>query len=125
MLGIENLTRRNATNMERITYALIGAVFGALIGVVCWWLYGLGSSLRFTGLGIDPALRHWLFWSATAFGVVGFVFRARVGSFAGDILSAVFQLESNYSSGGSISVVFGLVLVAIIVAAIWFSVPAQ
>ncbi len=109
--------------MERITYALLGSVFGAVIGVVCWWLYGLGHSLNYDGPGMDPVLRHWLVWSSGAFGIVGFVFREHVGDVVGDTISAVFLFESNQPPNESVRTLVALVFIAIIIAAIWFSAP--
>ena len=63
---------------DRITYAFIGAIFGALIGVGCWWLYGLAHSLNYDGPGIDPVLRHWVTYAGGAFGVIGFLLRQRL-----------------------------------------------
>lgn len=109
--------------MERITYAFLGSVLGAVIGVVGWWLYGLGNSLNFNGPGMDPVLRHWLLWSSGAFGAIGFVFREYVGDAVGDTISAIFHFESNYPPNEGSKILVGLVFTAIIIAAIWFSSP--
>lgn len=109
---------------ERITYALIGATFGALVGAVCWWLYGLAHSLNYDGPGMDPVLRHWLTYVTAAFAVFGFIFRERVGDIVGDSLTAIFHFEVNEAPGQSASAVVALVFLAIIIAAIWFTVPS-
>jgi hypothetical protein len=108
---------------ERISYALIGAFFGAIIGVAFWWLYGLAHSLNFSGIDIDPVLRHWLTYSSGAFAIFGFVFREHVGDVFGVVMSAVFHFESNQSSNESAGIWVGLVFLAIVIAAIWFSAP--
>jgi hypothetical protein len=58
--------------VDQITYALLGALFGALVGVACWWLYGLAHSLNYYGPGMDPVLRHWVSYAGGAFAVTGF-----------------------------------------------------
>jgi hypothetical protein len=109
---------------ERVTYALISAVFGALVGVVCWWLYGLAHSLNYNGPGMDPVLQHWLTYVTSAFAVAGFVLRERSGDIAGDTLTAIFHFEMNDTSGHSLSVVASIVLLVIIIAAVWFTAPS-
>lgn len=110
--------------VDRITYALIGALFGALIGVACWWLYGLAHSLNYHGPGMNPILRHWVTYAGGAFAVAGFLFRQRVGDAIGDTINAIFHFEMNESPDGQASAVVALVFLAIIIAAIWFTVPS-
>jgi len=117
------LSHSDIFKMERLTYALISAVFGAVIGVVCWWLYGLGLSLNYTGPGMDPVLRHWLIWSSGAFGAIGFVLRERAADVVGDAISAIFHFEFNQTPGESKGILVALMLIAIIIAAIWFTAP--
>jgi hypothetical protein len=73
-----------ALAMDRLIYAVIGAVFGAVLAAACWWLYGLAFSLRYHGPGIDPQLMHWVKLLGPVFAVLGFLFKDRVGSLAGD-----------------------------------------
>jgi hypothetical protein len=109
---------------ERIAYAVLGAIFGALIGTVCWWLYGLALSLNYDGPGMDPILRHWLTFSTAAYAALGFIFGERAGDIVGDSLSAIFHFEIDEVPGQSAGAVVGLVLILIIVAAVWFTVPS-
>jgi hypothetical protein len=109
---------------ERITYAAIGGVFGALVGVACWWLYGLAHSLNYDGPGMDPVLRHWLTYVTAAFAAFGFVFRERIGDIVGDTLNAIFHFEINDTPGNSVGAVAAVVFLAIAIAAIWFTVPS-
>ena len=81
--------------IDRITCAFFGLLFGALIGVACWWLYGLAFSLSYDGPGLDPVLRHWVVWVGGAFGVLGFWFRERMGDFIGSTISAIFHFEAD------------------------------
>lgn len=108
---------------ERISYAILGAILGGILGVVCWWLYGLAYSLNYSGPGMDPVLRHWVASLASVFATLGFIFRASVGDFLGDALSAIVHFEFGDIPGNSVSRVFAVVFLAIIIAAIWFTVP--
>ena len=109
--------------MDRIAYALLGSIFGTVIGGGGWWLYGLGHSLNYNGPGMDPVLRHWLVWSAGAFGAAGFILREYVADALGDTINAVLHFESNSAPRDGAGALVGLVFTAIIVAAIWFTVP--
>lgn len=109
---------------ERLTFALIGLFFGVLLGAACWWLYGLAHSLNYDGPGMDPKLRHWITCSGAAFAALGFLFRDRVGEFVGDVIGAIFHFECDDTPGKHASPLLGCVFLAIIVAAIWFTVLA-
>ncbi|MBT9540419.1 hypothetical protein [Thiobacillus sp.] len=109
--------------VDRITYALIGALFGALVGVACWWLYGLAHSLNYHGPSIDPVLRHWVTYAGWAFAAIGFLFRQRLANVIGDTINAIFHFEVDIAPDERRGLVVGLVFLVIIVAAIWFTVP--
>ena len=109
---------------DRLTYAALGGLFGALLGLLGWFLYGLSYSLRYVGPGMDPVLRHWVAGLGTTFAVLGFVFGARSADWLGDALSAVFHFEMDQHHKRP-SAVFTLVLLALLVAAIWFSAPGR
>jgi hypothetical protein len=108
---------------ERCAYSVLGVVFGAFIGLACWWLYGLGNSLNYNGPGMDPILRHWLTYSCGSFAAVGFLFRERVGDAIGDTINAIFHFESNHPPGEGERILVGVVFTAIIIAAIWYTTP--
>lgn len=110
--------------VDRITYALIGAFFGAILGVAGWWLYGLAHSLSYSGPGIDPVLRHWVAHAGWVFAVIGFMFRQRVADAVGDTLQALFHFEMDDRPGERASPLVHVLVVILIVAAIWFSVPS-
>jgi hypothetical protein len=106
--------------MDRLAFALIGAVFGAILAAACWWLYGLAFSFRYTGPGIDPQLTHWVKLLGGVFAALGFLFKDRVGSLAGDAFASIFNFEADRSPTENVSwwqVLFTLVLVA---GLIWF-----
>ncbi len=109
--------------IDRITYAFLGLLFGALLGVACWWLYGLSFSLHHRGPGIDPILRHWVTWVGGAFAALGFLLRERVGDFIGATISAIFHFEARGARGSTAGALVGLVLLVIVIAVAWFTVP--
>jgi branched-subunit amino acid ABC-type transport system permease component len=80
--------------MHRLTYAFLGALFGALIGAICWWLYGLAFSRHYAGPGIDSNLLHWLKASAIIFGTIGLIFKDRVGTAIGTVVATIFNFEA-------------------------------
>jgi hypothetical protein len=107
--------------VDRLSYALIGFIFGAVLAAIGWWLYGLAFSLRYYGSGIDPSLRHWVIYVGGAFAVLGFIFREGVGDAVGNVLHAIFDFEEGSSSGRGMSFAGSLILLALIGAAIWFT----
>jgi len=109
--------------VDRITYALIGALYGALIGVTCWWLYGLAHSLNYHGPGIDPVLRHWVTYAGWAFAAIGFLFRQHLANVIGGTINAIFHFEVDIAPDERRGPVVVLVFLVIIVTAIWFTVP--
>lgn len=109
--------------IDRFTYALIGFVFGALLGVACWWLYGLAHSLNYDGPGMDPALRHWVTYVGGALAAFGFVFRERTGDLVGDTINAIFHFEADESPTERTGTSVALIFLAIVIAAIWFTMP--
>lgn len=112
--------------LDRLSYALVGILFGTFIGLAGWWLYGMAYSLNYDGPGMDPALRHWLTWACGAFGIIGFLFRERVGDVIGETLSAILHFESGEGrSPNPVGAIFFLVFMAIVIAAIWFTAPTS
>lgn len=107
--------------LDRFTYALIGFAFGALVGTLCWWLYGLGFSTTWSGPGIDPALGHWIRYAGGTFAVLGFLLRDRVGEVLGDVIGALFAIESAADSRFSVPTWLAVAVLALIVAAVWFN----
>lgn len=108
---------------QRLGHALLGGLFGGVLGLAGWWLYGLAHSLFYDGPGMDPVLRHWLLGLGGVFAVLGFIFRGRVVDFFADTLGAVFHFEFGDTPGNGASAAFALVFLALVVAAIWYTVP--
>lgn len=108
--------------LDRLINAAWGAVLGALLGVLGWLLYGLAHSLTYRGPAIDPVLRHWLIWGSLGFGVLGLLMGDRMRELASNCFAAIlsFEFEDLRSAPGG---VLGMVLMALLLAAIWFTTP--
>jgi len=109
--------------LDRLGYALIGAFFGSIIGIAGWWLYGVAHSLNYSGPGMDPVLRHWVQYSGGAFAAWGVVFRERAADAVGDTVSAILHFEFDEAPGRTASALVSCVVLAITLAAIWFTSP--
>ena len=108
---------------DRLYEALFGATAGGAVGVAGWWLYGLAHSLNYNGAEMDPILKHWIICSGVSFAILGFLFPQRLGALLGDTISAILHFEAG-TTPRSGSNFFSLIFLAIIVAAIWFTVPS-
>ena len=106
--------------MERLTYALIGAVLGSLFGIACWWLYGLALSVRYAGPGIDPNALHWVKVAGASFAVLGFIFKEKVGTAVGNAIAIVFHVETETERQSDLSWPQILVVLGIIAAVLWY-----
>ena len=107
--------------LDRLTYSLLGLVFGVGIGVLGWWLYGLAHSLNYDGPGMDPLLRHWVQYAGAVFAALGFIFRERAADAVADTVSGILHFEFNETPGRAASALVGCVVIAITIAAIWFT----
>ncbi len=77
---------------DRLTYAALGAAFGAVIGFILFWLLGVYSNtLGPTGLVRTPAKPIALV--AAAFAAIGFIFGPSVGTAIGNTIAAIFEFE--------------------------------
>jgi hypothetical protein len=103
--------------LDRITFAVIGFVFGSLLAGLGWFLYGIGMSGRLSGASIDPELMHWIQYVGGAFAALGFLFKDRVGSAVGDVFAAIFNYEGGRDS--RLNWWQALFILAITAAAIW------
>ena len=113
---------REQTIVDRLGYGLLGAAFGSLFGTIGWWLYGLAHSLNYDGPGMDPILRHWITWAGGTFAVFGLLFGPLLGGLIGDTIAAIFHFEMGVSPRNP-SLGMSLIFIAIVAAAIWFTVP--
>lgn len=106
--------------MDRLVYALIGAGFGALLGVAGWWLYGLGMSVRYLGPGIDADLLHWVKAGAAVFAALGFLFKDRVGGLLGGSIAGVARFEAGRTEERHLTGAQIVVALVVLAALAWY-----
>ena len=106
--------------MDRVIYAAIGAVFGSLLGLVCWFLYGIAFSRQFQGMSLNVDALPWIKSIGGLFALLGFVFKDRVGSIVGDTIAGIFSLESERDYGPNLSFWWGLLVLLVIAGIIWY-----
>jgi hypothetical protein len=78
---------------DRLSYAVIGFVFGAGLAAILWWLYGLGMSPSLGGSATQPGFGVWLKYVGGGFALAGFILKDRVGDLAGRGLHTVYDAE--------------------------------
>jgi hypothetical protein len=106
--------------MERLIYALIGAVFGTVLGLVCWWLYGLAFSVQRLGTGLNHDAIPWIKVFVGLFAVLGFVLKDRAGSVVGQAIAGIFSIESQEDHGPNLSFGKGLFVLVVVAAIVWY-----
>ncbi len=106
--------------MDRLIYALIGAFFGTVLGLVCWWLYGLAFSVQGLGTGLNHDAIPWIKVLAGLFAALGFVLKDRVGSVVGQTIAGIFSLESQDDHGPNLSLGKGLLVLVVVAAIVWY-----
>ena len=109
-----------AEYMDRFVYALIGAVFGALLGLVCWFLYGLAFSRHMLGPVINASALPWVKALASIFAVLGFLFKDQVGSVLGSTITGIFSAESGRDYGPNPSFWKSVLVLVVIAALLWY-----
>ncbi|MDP3832472.1 MAG: hypothetical protein Q8Q82_00795 [Hydrogenophaga sp.] len=106
---------------DRLAYALLGAVFGAMTGVVVWLLLGFGAwprgSLSIRGAGLVTLAEYMALIGA----VLGFTLKGKIGDIVGSVIATIFSIRTGTPQAHSWEVPNWLkVAVAVSVAiAIW------
>jgi drug/metabolite transporter (DMT)-like permease len=96
---------------ERLVSAILGVLFGAVIGAILVWLLGVYShSLPTSPTALD--VRYWIAMPAIAFGLVGLIFGSAVGTVIGTVFSALFESEQERGSTPVTWVVAGVLFLA-------------
>lgn len=106
--------------IERLTFAALGTFFGALVGVLLWFLYDYGASLRLWPPEIHLGLRVWCMGFAGVFALVGLVLGAETGTVIGSILSVIFRFESYEDMQEHSGRLRYFLLALILICAVWF-----
>lgn len=80
--------------IDRLAYALIGAIAGAVVAFLVGWMLGFGvwprGSLSFRGAGLLTTMKY----MAVSGGIVGFIWKEKVGDVAGSVIQMVFQIRT-------------------------------
>lgn len=98
--------------IDRLQYALVGAVFGAFLAVLLWWVFGIGIGFRPQAhLAVEPSLTAWLKPLIGIGALAGFVLKDKAGSLIGAVAGAVLHVEL----GRDTNVPFWLFVVALAV----------
>lgn len=87
---------------DRLTYAVIGFFFGAVLGALLWFLYDAGFSAWIGAPQIDLGLRAWIKYAGGVFALLGFLLKADAGHVAGSTVDAVYRLERHDYIGGQV-----------------------
>ena len=86
------------TFSERLVSALLGMLFGALIGLACAWLLGMYSQRL--GAGAFPvSFQKSALGGAAFFGIAGALFGASAGTLVGRAFAAMFAFERREEDG--------------------------
>lgn len=81
---------------DRLSFALLGFIFGSLLAVLLWVLYGHGFSLRHAARREWGELSLWIRYVGGGFALLGFLLTDRVGDVVGSTTREVYEYESRY-----------------------------
>lgn len=81
---------------DRLIYAALGGVFGALIGVGLGLVAGL--LIRDPSVGVGSVLAHWALWSVVLLAVLGWVRGVRAADTLAEIFTALAFLYAGAMS---------------------------
>ncbi|MES2932727.1 MAG: hypothetical protein V4805_04490 [Pseudomonadota bacterium] len=102
---------------DRLSYALIGCVLGAILAVILWFLYDKGFSIRVRGPQLHMDLQSWIKYCGGGFAILGFLFKDNVGTLLGFSGAEVYRHEAYRVPVGE--VLFGLAIIAV-AAGLWY-----
>ena len=105
--------------VDRMAYALIGAVLGAVIGAVLWFLYDFGGSLRLSAPVAHFGVRQWSLYAAAAFGFIGLLFGPAVGSAAGSTSNEIYRFETEQETSAEVPRWVVVLVLAVVAYAVW------
>ena len=112
--------RKHGTQvLARLSYALIGFLFGAAVGALLWWLYGTGVGSAPSQTRLTAGLGSYVKYVGLACAVVGFVLKDRVGDFAGTIINQVLNFEAGFGRDWSVPGWLVVLVGAAVVFLVW------
>ncbi len=106
---------------DRLAYALIGFVLGAILSVVLWLLFDAGFSTRRNAPEVHAPLLDWVTYVGGFFAVLGFFFKDRVGSVTGSTMREVYQREANEHASLPGWLVALALLIGLAAAGFWYA----
>ena len=109
---------------DRLAYALIGFLLGALVAVGLWYLYDAGFSRRYNAPEIHASLSTWIKFVGGFFAVIGFVFRDGVGSLIGTTTREVYQYERGRHSNPEVPRWLAVAALAAAAIGVWYCLRA-
>jgi hypothetical protein len=80
--------------IDRLSYACIGFVLGAVLAGLLWFLYDLGFSRQLNHPSVHVGLSTWVKYIGGTFALVGFIFKSHVGQVFGRSSSEVYDYEA-------------------------------
>ena len=104
---------------DRLGYALIGFVFGAVLALGVWFLYDAGFSRRIGAPEIHAGLLTWVKYIGGFFGVIGFLFKASAGSAVGGTLQEIHDYERGKPANPEIPIWLAVILAVAIAVCVW------
>ncbi|MEJ8855087.1 hypothetical protein WKW79_10940 [Variovorax robiniae] len=97
---------------DRICSAVLGALFGAIVGLAIAWLVGVYSNTL--GAAAGPlCFTCWSSGCAALFGVIGLVFGPAVATVLGHVITGIFEFER-------LALPLWVVIASLLAAAAWF-----
>src|SRR5262245_20277987 len=98
--------------LDRLVNAVLGGVFGALLGVLLWWLYGMGFSARMVSHA-HPGIAPWVMYIAGTCAVLGLLLKSAVADVIGDIVSGIYKSETQPDPWWLILLLLGIAVIVV------------
>jgi glutamate-1-semialdehyde aminotransferase len=105
---------------DRLSYAVIGLVFGVVLAALLWWLYGIGLSGRLGTPAMQPDFLAWAKYVGGGCAVAGFILKDRIGDLVGGAFSAVYDAEGGSDKEHHASTWEVVIVIACVAAAVWY-----
>ena len=106
---------------NRLIYAALGAISGAVLGVAGWFLYGMefSHSVNQPGRG-NTNLLYWVYTSAGMFAVYGFLYKDKVADVAAADAEVMVEREVN-SYFPRFSWLGAFIVVVLVAGFVWYN----
>jgi hypothetical protein len=106
---------------DRLTFAMLGLIFGVMLGAVSWWLYGLGLSTRAGQPALQPDFWVWVKYAGGGCALTGFLLKERIADLLGSAFKAAYDVEAGTSADGNhVPTWLAAVFLAGVAAAVWY-----